>query len=447
MTKLLHLLLTASVMVLALLQSLAHAQLSTQEKVETLLQDMWSYYETFPQLQGEQDKKSLYKQITSTAAKMKEYYFRESPNHTLSCPTAEAFLLLGLIAYEINDPTRAYHAFETADSVDRGSYRQVDKIIGERESSRKVNWSYLKTRWISQYKKCKARVYGFNHNIAWDTLRVEIGVTYLERDLREDKIFQAIEWAEDYLNSELRNGKNEITLLLPPGMYRLKTENLDIYPARFEVEENSPSTIFDITPDRYFNLRVFFCKDTTETRIDTIFNQAQIDTTFLEDTSQVYQERPKKYRNYLFAEVDTTFKIVKTITVETQRVPISPKDMDIWKGDRRVLNFDHLAFGEYEFSDGKNFGISDEFKFKRFLPEDLRWDVPFEDRFSGEEIQVKSGDTFDLCVDLPRKTKRPVTEEELISQKRLVRPPTPFQSILYTTFMAALFTIFIYTIK
>ena len=214
--------------------------------------------------------------------------------------------------------------------------------------------------WLSTFKKCDARVYGFpERNIIRDTLNVGIGVTYLRRNLPEDKTFEAIEYAEDYLNSELRNGKKEITLLLPPGNHRLETDNQDVYPARFEVEQNSPTAVFDVTPDRYFNLRVFYCRDTVKTVIDTIFNQATIDTAFLPDTSYVYQERPKKYRNYLFAEVDTAFNVVKTITAETQRVSLSPKDIDIWKGDKRVETFDRLAFGEYEFSDGKKFGLSD----------------------------------------------------------------------------------------
>ena len=423
---------------------------ATADVVQILLDEMWYHYDILLRTHGDHmNQSNTFKLMDQAANKIMSIYQESDNQDELSMQTAQSLILLALAAYEVNNPTLTYNALQTAKEVDPQAVKKMNKAPGigfEQEVDLEEKVDLIQRNWLPQFKKSQARVYGFDENVIWDTLNVGIGITYLERYLREDKIFQAIEWAEDYLNSELRNGKKEITLLLPPGMYRLKTDNLDVYPAHFEVEENSPPTIFDVTPDRYFHLRVFYCRDTITTRIDTIFNEAKIDTAFLEDTSRVYQERPKRYRNYLFAEVDTTFKVVRTITVETQRVPISPKDMDIWKGDKKVLNFDRLAFGEYEFSDGKNFGISDEFKFKRFLPEDLKWDIPFEDKFSGEEIQVKSGDAFELCVDLPRKTKRVIEGEEVISQNGK-GPSGPWPPFFYTTFMAAIFYIFMNTIK
>ena len=419
------------------------AQNSVTETIQLFLQDMWRDYTDFYRCSNHIEKLDVAKRMALTASTILAYYQGGAKTETDTTTTAEALMLLSLVAYEVNNPTLTYHSLEIADSLDRSVFEKKDPMTGKPFKER---IALIKKNWLSNFKRSSARVYGFNNRITWDTLRVEIGVTYLERNLREDKIFRAIEGAEGYLNSELRNGKKEIILLLPPGMYRLETDNLDIYPADFEVEENSPPAIFDITPDRYFHLRVFYCKDTTLTRIDTIFNEAKIGTMFLEETSQVYQERPKRYQNYLFAEVDTTFKVVKTITVETQKIPLSPKDIDIWKGDRKVLNFDRLAFGEYEFSDGKKFGLPDEFKFKRFLPEDLKWDIPFEDKFSGEEIHVKSGDPFQLCVDLPRKTRRVIEGEEVISQNGK-GPSGPWPPFFYTTFMAAIFYIFMNTIK
>lgn len=446
----------------ALSQSLALAQMTTTEKMTTLLGDMWNYYEAFHMLQEDKEREDICKQMESTADKVLEYYKNsQNPDANQIRLTAEASLLLAIIESEMHNPTRTYHALQTVQKTNWGVVEDIDPTTN-RIFKEQVDG--IDTVWLPKFKKCSAQVYGFPENMIWDTLEVEIGVNYLDVEDRTEENFEAIKGAQDYLNSQIRDGSKDVTLLLPPGSYELEGDGFDVYPTRFEVKKGSGSTIvkenpaptvFDITPDEYFNLRVFSCRDSITIKIDTVVREVQIDTAFLDDTSSVYKRRPKKYEKYLFAEVRTRDSLVKNISHDILKTPVEPKDLGVWKGNKRILDFDHLAFGVYELRDAEKFGNTDEYKFKRFLPEGIKWDMPRNEKFKAEDILVRSGDTYDYCIDLSKPqswvdesttTKKP-TPEWCREFCKKCRCTTVWDAILSSTFMAAAFGLFLYTIN
>jgi hypothetical protein len=428
----------------------ARAQDYVTETIQTLLQDMWRDYTDFHRYSNQVEKLDVAKRMSLCASTILTYYHQGAETETDMSITAEAMMLLSLVAYEVNDPTLTYHSLQIADSLDGSVFERKDPMTGKPFKERVT---LMKKNWLPNFKETFARVYGFGNRITWDTLRVEIGIIYLERELREDKTFQAIDWAEDYLNSELRGGREEITLLLPPGNYRLNTEDLDIYPARFEVPENSPPVVFDITPDRYFNLRVYYCRDTTLTRIDSVVVTGEPDTLYEDQDSDVSRYLSERYPNYIAARVDTSWDTLLTRTVQTKRVPVSPDDIDIWKEDKKLRNLDHLAFGEYEFAMHDSFDVPEENRILRFLPEDQDWDMPKDERFLTNEVFVGDKDTYNYCIDLPRRGERPRGERGVPSPRtpyedpcKLCRPRTP-EKLAFLLLMAGTFVLFLNTIK
>jgi len=394
--------------------SLVLAQMTTTEKMTTLLDDMWSYYDVFSKLQNDTEREDLAKQMESTAGKILEYYKNyQNPDTNQNKLTAHAFLLLAMVEYQMDNPTWTYHALQTVKGTNWGVVVDIDPITNR---SFKERIDGIDSVWLPKFKQCTAQVYGFPENMIWGKLEVKIWPPlYLDIKDRIEENFEAIKGAQYYLNSEIRDGSKEITLLLPPGRYQVESDSFAIYPTIFEVKkgpdttvaytgatrrttvvQNPPPTVFDITPDEYFNLAVFYCK--YNQKVDTAIHQAKIDTNFVEG---------KRYRKYLLATVDTTYDTVVVRSVEVQKLPIAPKDLSIWKGNKQILNFNHLAYGVYEFRGTEKIGITDEYKFKRFLPEGIKWDMPRNEKFKAEDIYVKSGETYDYCVDLSKpKLKR-----------------------------------------
>lgn len=438
---------------------LTKANGATPDVLEILLDEMWHHYDIL--LRTQEDSMSqlnTFKLMDQAANKIMSIYQESENKEDLSVQTAQGLVLLALAAYEVSHPTLTYHAFQTAQRINPRTVAKMktpSEITFKEELNLKQKIDRIQRDWLPQFKESRARVYGFDKNVIMDTLRVGIEKFYLERRLRDDRIYRAIDWAADYLNSELRNGKKEITLLLPPGMYYLKTDGLDIYPADFEVEKDSPPTVFDITPDRYFNLRVFYCKDTT-IWTDSVVHTDMVEMEVLEPTHKISKYVSKKYPNHIAARVDTVCDTVWTKKVNIHRVALSPKDVDVWKGNRKLDRFDHLAFSEYDFAIDHSSAAPGESRFVRFLPEELNWDMPENERFKAEDIHVGSGDTYEYCIDVD------LSKPELRVDEPYRREPTPewcrefckkckcttvWDVILSSTFMAAAFGLFLYTIN
>jgi hypothetical protein len=451
------------------------------QTLDILVNDMWNYYKVFSKLKNDTEREDLVKQMECTADKILEYYKNyQNPDANQMRSTAEAFLLLAIIESETHNPTRTYHALKTVKKTNWGVVESIDPSTNR---SFKEQIDGIDTVWLPKFKKCSGQVYGFPENMIWDTLGVETAVTYLDVENRTEGNFKAIKGAQEYLNSQIREGSKEVTLLLPEGKYELESRSFEVYPTRFEVrksydstivcegtpcttivKENPAPTIFDVTPNEYFNLRVFYCRDSIAIKIDTVVREVHVDTAFLDDTSHVYRRRPKKYENYLFAEVETRDSLVKNISHDILKTPIEPKDLSIWKGNKQILDFDHLAFGVYELRDAEKFGITDEYTFKRFLPEGIKWDMPRNEKFKAEDIFVRSGDNYDYCIDLFKTepteyvTSRGKPTEYVTPKGKPTREwcrefckkcrcRTVWDAILVTTFMGAVFGAFMYTIN
>ena len=263
-------------------------QVSWAQTLDNLVNDMWNYYGVFSKLQNDTEREDLVKQMEATSGKILEYYKNyQNPDANQMRLTAEASLILAIIESETHNPTRSYHALQTIKKTNWSVREEIDPTTN-RSFQEQVDG--IDTVWLPKFKKCFAQVYGFPENMIWDTLEVEIGINYLGVENRTEENFKTINGAQDYLNSEIRDGSKEVTLLLPPGSYELEGEGLDIYPTRFEVEELTESIAFDITPDEWFNLRVCYCR--YNQKVDATFTQGKIDTNFVEG---------KKYRNYILS--------------------------------------------------------------------------------------------------------------------------------------------------
>jgi hypothetical protein len=419
----------------------------------TRLNDMHRDYQVFLTLQEASDREIIAKRMEHTARDYIQAYYQQigDPTESQKDMVAEAFLLLALVEYQVENPTVTHYALEIATRINPGAVEKVDSLL---RGPYKERFDRIQNNWLSRYKKCNARVYGFPENsMVKDTLTIGIGTTHLANELREDNIFKAIDWAQEHLNRELHRGQADITLLLPPGNFVLEVDNQDVYPARFEVTDTT-NAVFDVTPNCYFNLRVFYCRDSIFTRLDTVFSEATIETTFLDDSSANYLRRPRGYQNYLLAEVDTTFGLVKRCSTLVQRVPLSPKDVDIWKGDKRLFSFDRLAFGSYEFAVKDSDAVPDEYKFKRFLPASLNWDIPEEDEFVAEDIFVKDKDNYNYCIDLGWKERkapevRPSGCPPCPKCPRCppVEGPSLVERFMFFSLMVGSFVVFLHTIK
>jgi len=456
--------------IIALSQSLALAQMTTSEKMTNLLGDMWNYYDVFSKLQNDPEREDLAKQMESTADKILEYYKNsQNPDSSQIRLTAQAFLLLAIAEYQIDNPTWTSQALQTVKETNWGVVGDIDPTTNR---SFKERVDGIDTVWLPKFKKCTGQVYGFPENTIWGQLEVKIWPPlYLDIIYRTEENFKAIKGAQDYLNSEIRGGSKEITLLLPPGKYQLEGGDFAIYPAQFEVKEgsdsiivckgakcittvqkNPPPTIFDITPDEYFNLRVFYCRDSIAIKIDTVVREVQKDTLYLDDTSSVYRELPKN-KKYLVAEVTSKDSLVKNISHNIEKIPVEPRDLSIWKGNKQILNFNHLAYGVYELRDAKKFGIADEYKFKRFLPEGIKWDMPKNEKFKAEDIYVRSGKNYDYCIDLSKPTSlaeeshKETTPEWCREVCKKYRCRSVWDSIFSSAFMGVVFYFYLDTIR
>ena len=446
------------IVMLCLQLSFTKAHADVIEKLNDLREDMWNYYDAFRKIKSEEEREDIYKRWAKLAyQKITKYHEKTKGQPQADLLVAESFAVFALMAYQMRDPGLSYRSLKAAKELDSIVVLKVEEKTGKATE-------LIEENWLTRFKKCRAVIYGFNQNVDWDKVEIELKQTYAEIPYRHESFQQAKETQEDYLNSQIRDGSKEVALLLPPGSYQLEGRGFDIYPSRFEVEELTDSIIFNITPDEYFNLRVFYCRDSIAIKIDTVVREVQVDTAFLDDTSYVYRRRPKKYEDYLFAEVETRDSLVKNISHDILKTPIEPKDLSIWKGNKQILDFDHLAFGVYELRDAEKFGITDEYTFKRFLPEGIKWDMPRNEKFKAEDIFVRSGDNYDYCIDLFKTepteyvTSRGKPTEYVTPKGKPTREwcrefckkcrcRTVWDAILASAVMGTVFGLFMYTIN
>ena len=381
---------------LMLLLAAGLIQASLTPTLDTLMSDVQNYYQAFFEMQSEIEREDLCKQMESTVRKIAEYYkTQESPDANQSRITAKAFLLLGLVEHEMGDPTRTFHALQAVNKINPGVLEEIQPIT---DATVKAKIDSIETLWLPKFKKCSALVYGFRPRVILDTLEVDLKPTHLDMEDRTDENFKAITKARHYLNSQIRNESEEITILLPPGKYQLGGEFADIYPTRFQVNKDSEFAVFEITPDEYFNLRVFHCRDNLVVRLDTIKTEVRIDTSFVQRTDPLYGGLPENYQRFLLAEVEKRDSIVKNVSHEVVATPVEPEEIEIWKGNQRILNFSHLAFGVYEFRSSQKYRIKEELRFLRFLPEGLEWGMPQSQKIRAQNIYVKSGRDYHYCI-------------------------------------------------
>jgi len=349
--------------------SSSEAQVAKAERMQTLHQDMLSYYDTFDKL-SIKDKEYTSKLMHFTAEKIYAY-FKEMQPHNLAYSeiAAEAQVLLALAKYQVGDPTLTYHGIKTAQEINSGVLGKMDSRTG-RSYGEVIDT--VKAQWLGKFHRAEAKVNGFPTNLTWDTVGVSLLALDIDPLYRGEQSQNAVSWANSYLNYELRKGSKDITLLLPLGDYRLETENIEIFPTQFSVVKAEKSTTFDIIPNVFFSLLMLH--DVGPLYWDTFPPQGPADLKVYSDT-------------------------------------LKPKDLSVWKGERFVDDFDTLKFGVYEFRNSQKYRILDDYRFKRFIPEGefIQWEVPDTTIYKIEDIQLRSGETYVYNkIGLRRRIQKPV---------------------------------------
>ncbi len=375
--------------------SSSEAQAVKTERIRTLYQDMQSYYGTFDKL-SIKDKEYTSKLMHFTAEKILAYYKEIQPlSLAYSELAAEAQVLLALAKYEVGDPTLTYHGIKSAQKIHSGVLGKMDSRTG-RSYGEMIDT--IESQWLRKFCRAEAKVNGFADNLTWDTVSVKLLALYLDPSYRGNESQNAVSWANSFLNHELRKGFKDITLLLPLGDYRVETENIEIFPTQFSMAQDGESTIFKITPNIFFSLL------------------------FLHDVGPLYWETyPPKGSDDLKVYSDT----------------LKPKDLNIWKGDRFVDDFDTLEFGVYEFRDSRKYKILDDYRFKRFIPEGqfIQWEVPDTTIYKIEDILLKDRETY---------TYRKMGLVRIIKRKPKIIWPPRKPSLITWIFEGALVGTFVY---